>query len=104
MLETSARAHVSRARSVIDEARQILTEGFARLGYAVTPSQANFVLVEVGEGAAFRRALLPHGLVVRDAASFGLRHHVRVACRLPEDCLRLLEAVATLRGADPVSP
>jgi len=96
MLEPSAQGHVAHARSVIAAARQMLTDGFTCLGYPVAPSLANFVLVHVGDGAAFRRALLPHALVVRDAASFGLPHHVRVACRLPEDCQRLLEVVATL--------
>jgi histidinol-phosphate aminotransferase len=75
----------------------LLTDGLSALGYAVTPSEANFVLVQVGDGAAFRRSLLPHGLVVRDCASFGLPAFVRIACRLPDDCRRLLGAVRPLR-------
>ena len=93
-LEPPAQAHVAQARAVVAESRRLLDEGFARLGYAVRPSAANFVLVEVGDGAAFRRALLPHGIVVRDCASFGLPAHVRVACRRPTEVERLLRAVA----------
>jgi histidinol-phosphate aminotransferase len=92
-LEPEAEAHVARARAVVRHSRKLLAEGFTQLGFPVQESVANFVLVEVGDGAGFRRALLPHGLVVRDCASFGLPGHVRVACRLPEDCLRLLRAV-----------
>ena len=75
----------------------MLTEGLTRLGYSVWPPAANFILVEVGDGAAVRAALLPHRLVVRDCASFGLPHCVRIACKLPSECARLLAAVAALR-------
>lgn len=93
-LEPAALAHVARARKLVAESRELLTSGFRRLGFEVQPSHANFVLVEVGDGAAFRRALLGRGLVVRDCASFGLPGHVRVACLLPDQCQRLLNAVA----------
>jgi histidinol-phosphate aminotransferase len=96
-LEPEAEAHVARARAVVRHSRKLLAEGFTQLGFQVQQSAANFVLVEVGDGAGFRRALLPHGLVVRDCASFGLPGHVRVACRLPEDCRRLLATVGRLR-------
>jgi histidinol-phosphate aminotransferase len=88
-----AEAHLARARALVARSRALLAEGFAALGYAVAPPAANFVLVQVGDGAAFRRALLPRGRVVRDCASFGLPRHVRVACRLPAECLALLDAV-----------
>src|SRR5579859_2312969 len=103
-LEPSAQSHVDRARTLVAISRNLLTGGFKELGYSVLPSVANFVLVEVGSATAFRSALLPQGLVVRDATSFGLPGHVRVACRLPADCSRLLETVADLhrRGALPL--
>jgi histidinol-phosphate aminotransferase len=102
-LEPSAQSHVERARGLVAISRTLLTDGFTQLGYRVLPSVANFVLVEVGSAAAFRSALLPYGLVVRDATSFGLPGHVRVACSVPEDCRRLLQTVTDLlrRGALP---
>ncbi len=96
-LEPAAQAHVERARGVVRESRRLLTDGLARLGLEAAPAAANFVLVDVGHGALFRHALLPHGLVVRDCASFGLPACVRIACRLPEQCGRLVSAVAQLR-------
>jgi histidinol-phosphate/aromatic aminotransferase/cobyric acid decarboxylase-like protein len=46
----------------------------------VEPSDANFALVRVAEGAAATRARLArHGVLVRDCTSFGLPGHVRVA-------------------------
>jgi histidinol-phosphate aminotransferase len=92
-LSPEAGMHLSHARDVVGTARRLLTSGFAAHGYAVTPSRANFVLVEVGDAPAFRRSLLPKGLVVRDCTSFGLPRHVRVACRRPEECQRLLDAL-----------
>jgi histidinol-phosphate aminotransferase len=92
-LTPEAATHLSQARRTVATSRRLLTEGFARRGYPVTPSRANFVLVEVGDATAFRRSLLPHGLVVRDCTSFGLPGHVRVACRRPEECQRLLGAL-----------
>jgi histidinol-phosphate aminotransferase len=85
--------HLGLARAVVATSRRLLTDGFAERGYAVTRSSANFVLVEVGDARAFRRRLLPRGLVVRDCTSFGLPDHVRIACRRPDECQRLLEAL-----------
>ena len=46
----------------------------------VEPSDANFVLVRVEDGAAATRARLArHGVLVRDCTSFGLPGHIRVA-------------------------
>src|SRR5579859_4628070 len=103
-LEPSAQSHLERARGLVAISRTLLTDGFTQLGYRVLPSVANFVLVEVGSAPVFRSALLPHGLVVRDATSFGLPGHVRVACRLPEDCRRLLKTVADFQRSGALPP
>jgi histidinol-phosphate aminotransferase len=100
MFEPDAEAHVAAGRATVTESRRLLTRGLTELGFRVSPSMANFVLVEVGDGAAFRRVLLPHGIVVRDCASFGLPAHVRIACRLPEHCQTLLDLVQRLRHDD----
>lgn len=97
-LQAPALEHVQRGRLLVSESRAILTRGFQSLGFLVEPSFANFVLVDVRGGAAFRSALLPRGFVVRDCASFGLPAHVRVACRLADECAALLRAVAEIVG------
>ena len=93
-LEPAAEAHLLQAQALVAQSRRVLTDRLTHLGFEVEPSRANFVLVQVRDGRRFRRALLPHGFVVRDCASFGLPDCVRIACRLPEDCQRVLEAVA----------
>jgi histidinol-phosphate aminotransferase len=98
-LQPEAQHHVQRARALVAESRVYLTRELERLGYSVTPSEANFVLVEVGNGGAFRRTLLRAGMVVRDCTSFGLPRHVRIACRVPPECERLVGAIAEARVA-----
>jgi histidinol-phosphate/aromatic aminotransferase/cobyric acid decarboxylase-like protein len=63
----------------------------------VRPSVANFILLDVDDVEAFRRALLSHGMVVRDWTSFGLPSRVRIACRLPDGSSRLLFVVKMLK-------
>jgi histidinol-phosphate aminotransferase len=96
-LQPEAQMHVRRARTVVTESRAYLTRELSRLGFSVEPSAANFVLVDVGDAAAFRRALLPGGFVVRDCTSFGLPTCVRIACRLPAECERLIVAIEEVR-------
>lgn len=96
-LEPDARAHLERAQALVAQSRDLLTQRLTSIGYAVRPSSANFVLVDVGAAVDFRRALLPHGIVVRDCTSFGLPEHVRIACRLPEQCARLVDVVTRLQ-------
>jgi histidinol-phosphate aminotransferase len=74
-------------------AKQELATGLARLGLPPVASAAHFFLVRVGDGGAFRQALLRRGVLVRDCASFGLPAHVRIAARRPEENERLLGTV-----------
>jgi histidinol-phosphate/aromatic aminotransferase/cobyric acid decarboxylase-like protein len=86
-------AHRDRSLERLAGAKQELVEGLTRLGLAPLPSVTHFFLVKVGDGAAFRSALLRRGVVVRDCASFGLPAYVRIAARRPEENERLLDAV-----------
>lgn len=60
------------------------------VGWSPYPTTTNFLLLPVGNGARMRQRLLAHGLLVRDAASFGLPHCIRIAVRRPEENDRLL--------------
>ena len=84
------------ARKAVFESKEFLAERLGALGLKVLPSEANFLLVEVGDGAAWRSQLLKKGMVVRDCASFGLPEYIRVGIRLLPDCQRLAEAVEQL--------
>ena len=82
-----------RCLAALGEAKRALTDGLTELGWAPLPSAVHFFLMQVGEGAALRRALLQQGILVRDCASFGLPGYVRIATRRPEENARLLEAL-----------
>ena len=82
-----------RCLELIAQAKQHLVAGLARLGFAPVPSATHFFLVRVGDGAAFRTALLRRGVAVRDCASFGLPAYVRIAARRLEENERLLAVI-----------
>jgi histidinol-phosphate/aromatic aminotransferase/cobyric acid decarboxylase-like protein len=67
------------------------------LGLTVLPTDTTFTLVEVNNAADFRRRLLKRRLLVRDATSFGLPRHVRIAARRPEENRLLVEAIRQLQ-------
>jgi len=82
--------HLRRTLNALREARDRLVSGLRHRGLAPLPSAVHYFLVEVGDGAGFRRRLLRRGILVRDCASFGLPAHVRIATRRPQDNARLL--------------
>ncbi|MBI3979882.1 MAG: histidinol-phosphate aminotransferase family protein [Chloroflexi bacterium] len=78
---------------LVRSARRYLVGAFGELGFRAVPAVANYVLLPVGDGAAFRSALLRRGCVVRDCASFGLPAYVRIGVRTLPECRRLIAAV-----------
>jgi len=85
--------YLARMRQVVTAGKAELVAGLRALGLAVHEGAANFVLVDVGDAAAFRLRLLRHGLAVRDCTSFGLPSYVRIAARGADECGRLVEAI-----------
>jgi len=94
-------AHAERSRAVLREANAYLLAELHGLGRRVVPSTANFLLLEVGDGARFRQQVLRHGCVVRDCASFGLPGYVRIAVRTLPECRRLVTAMAAVQNEAP---
>jgi histidinol-phosphate aminotransferase len=88
--------HQAQARRAAAEAIDFLSAALQELGWTTFPTRANFVLVEVGDAARIRQALLRVGLVVRDCTSFGLPSMIRLGARSLPDCRRLVTAMAGL--------
>ena len=82
-------------RKIWDE-KDALVRGLCELGLSPLPSLTHFFVMSVGDGAAFRRALLTKGLQVRDCASFGLPAYARIATRSTEENQRLLTAIEVI--------
>ena len=86
---------VTRARRANAEGREYLNAAFASLGLAPVPTQANFILVDLGrESRPVYEALLRRGVIVRDGTGLGLPTHLRVTTGTRPQNERL---IATLR-------
>ena len=81
----------------IKQSKQFLINELRQIGLPPLPSSANFFLIRVGDGKAFRRALLRHGILVRDCASFGLPDYIRIAARTMPECRKLITAIQKLK-------
>jgi histidinol-phosphate aminotransferase len=92
--------HLQCSLEALREAKEHLVAGLKTLDLAPLSSAVHFFLVQVGDGRAFRQALLKRAILVRDCASFGLPAYVRIATRRPEENARLLSAIASLRDDD----
>lgn len=98
-LQVPEYAHSNAA--ALSQEREWLAPRLAELGWAPTPSVANFLLVRIGDHDAAERAtdgLLRAGIVPR---TFGpanpLRGHLRLTVRSRPENERLLEAIRALR-------
>jgi histidinol-phosphate aminotransferase len=76
-----------------------LSEGFTKLGLTFVPSQANFILVKVGDGARVFDALQRKGVIVRPLKLYDLPEWIRVTAGTPEQNERLLAELATVVAA-----
>ena len=88
-------ALISRQIRQLRQNKGKLVQELAGLGLPPVPSATHYFLLPVGNAAEFRRRLLAHGLVVRDATSFGLPGHVRIATRTSAQNQRLIAAIST---------
>jgi L-threonine-O-3-phosphate decarboxylase len=87
-------AHLTRSLAQLTAARSALIQGLQAMNVALLPSTTHFFLLQVQDATALRRALLQHGILVRDCTSFGLPGYIRIATRLPAENDRLLSALA----------
>jgi histidinol-phosphate aminotransferase len=88
-------AHAERSRRINAEGIAYLSRELGALGIPVWPTDANFVLAEIGEGMDER--LLHEGVIVRPLSGFGMPKHVRISIGLPEENERLVKALRRLR-------
>lgn len=76
------------------EGREHLAKGFAGLGLEFVPSEANFILVRVGDGTRVFEALQRRGVIVRPVKSYGMPEWIRVTVGTPAQNDRLLAELA----------
>ncbi len=87
-------AHVASVVARTVEGRAHLGKALESKGFLVHPSDANFLLVDVGDAAGRLHAhLLAQGILVRKADSFGLPQSLRITVGTEEENRRLVAAV-----------
>jgi histidinol-phosphate aminotransferase len=75
-----------------------LEAGFRELGLEFIPSQANFILVKVGEGTALFERLQKRGVIIRPVKSYNLPEWIRVTVGTPAQNERFLGELAAAVG------
>ena len=75
-----------------------LEAGFKALGLEHVPSEANFILVRVGDGAGVFDALQRRGVIVRPVANYGLPEWIRVTVGTSPQNERLLAELGSVLG------
>jgi histidinol-phosphate aminotransferase len=74
-----------------------LDAGFKKLGLEFVPSEANFLLVKVGDGARIFTELQKRGVIVRPMKSYGMPEWVRITVGTPSQNRRLLSTLAQVK-------
>lgn len=98
-------AHVTRSRQLNAAGLIQLREGLGELGWRVSPSAGNFVLVDTGGPALpWYEKLLRAGVIVRPVANYGLPNYLRITVGLPEQNERLLSALRSLIAGKTPAP
>jgi histidinol-phosphate aminotransferase len=85
--------HVARTLAVNAAGIEYLEREFKRLGIDFVPTNANFILAEVRDGARVFNGLLKHGVIVRPMGGYGLPGHVRISVGLESENRRLIGAL-----------
>lgn len=88
---------IESSRNVNNNGMLQITLGLDRLGFSYVPSKGNFVLIRVGDGDAYFRALLRQGIIVRPVDNYQLPEFIRVTIGLPEQNERFLKALAQIQ-------
>ncbi len=85
--------HQQKTRTLTLEGRRQLQQLAAELDLRFIPSEANFVMIEVGNADAVFKALLREGVIVRSMTSYGLPGWIRVSIGTPPQMDRFREAL-----------
>ena len=88
--------HVQRSLGVNQQGVKYLQTEFARLGLSYVPSQANFILVRVGNGPEVFQRLLQQGVIVRPMVGYKFPEHVRVTVGTMAQNQKLIGALERL--------
>ena len=83
-----------RTRQITIEGLKSLYACFDELGLFYVPTQANFVLLRIGDQAErVNRELLKKGVIIRYMASYGMPEFLRISVGLPQENQRFMDSL-----------
>ncbi|HEX4639924.1 MAG TPA: histidinol-phosphate transaminase [Chthoniobacterales bacterium] len=85
--------HRRETKRITDEGRDYLEKEFGEMGLRFIPSVANFVLVNVGDGAKIFRELLQRRVIVRALKGYNLAEWIRISVGTMEQNRRCIAAL-----------
>ena len=85
--------HVEKTRKVNSRGLKLYARTFRKLGLEFVPSQANFILVRVGDGQRVFGELQKLGVIVRPMGGYQLPEWIRISIGTPKENKRCLEAL-----------
>jgi len=94
-------AHRRETKRITDEGRAYFQEELAAMNLQFVPSVANFVLVNVGDGAKIFRALLERRIIVRALKGYNLADWVRISVGTMEQNQRCIAALKEILASRP---
>lgn len=90
---------VRRARSTNARGLVQLTQGLSKLGLEVVSSEANFLMVRVGDGDGVFRQLQALGVIVRPLRPYGLGEFIRITVGNAAQTRRVLTGLRSVLGS-----
>ena len=85
--------HVEKTRKLNSRGLRLYARTFRKLGLEFIPSQANFILVRVGDGQRVFVELQKLGVIVRPMGGYQLPEWIRISIGTPKENQRCLEAL-----------
>ncbi|MBI5701518.1 histidinol-phosphate transaminase [Candidatus Saganbacteria bacterium] len=87
------RAFLDKTYKNNSEVKKALYAGLDKLGLKYNKTEANFVLVEVGQADPIFLKLMSEGIIIRPLTSFGLPNAIRISIGTEEQNTKLLSAL-----------
>jgi histidinol-phosphate aminotransferase len=89
---------LSEIKRINQKGKTYLYKELDDLGLEFVPTEANFILVRVGEASRVDAELLRTGIIVRDMTPWNLPEHVRITISTPENNRRLIDVLKSVLG------
>ena len=96
----SDEAHPRETKRLVDTGRVYLQEQFAEMKIRFVPGAANFIMVNVADGAAIFKKLLANKIIVRPIRNYGLPEWVRISIGTMEQNQKCIAALKDVLSKD----